>query len=105
MGKFYRAAGVGPIQVAPASVVAPTQSGTATLASTLTCDPGRFSGWPKPKITYQWIRDTATDVAGATEATRVIAAADQTHTLKCKVTASNDLVSAEATTAATGVIP
>jgi hypothetical protein len=105
MGKTYASrGGRGPNQSA-AVTGTPTIAGAATLGQTLTCTPVA-SGWPPPRFTFQWLRDAATTIAGATNPTYTIVAADQTHTLKCAVTAANDLGTGSAVnSAATGTIP
>lgn len=66
----------------------PTISGTPTVGQTLTCDPGQWTGHGIT-LTYQWVRDENTTIEGETNATYQLAAPDQTHTVKCQVTATS----------------
>jgi len=61
-------------------------SGTAQFGQTLTCtfndnDPDGAA----TEVTYQWFRDAATSIGGATNPTYVLTAADLGHTVKCRV--------------------
>lgn len=71
----------------PFNTVAPAVTGTPTTGQTLTCTPG--SWLHKDSVTYQWQRD-GVNISGATAATRVLAVADQTHSVRCVVTAHNE---------------
>ena len=72
----------------PYAEARPSLSGTATLGQVLTCNDGVWI--PQPiTITRQWIRDANTVIAAATGATYTLVAADQTHTVKCRVTGTN----------------
>lgn len=84
-----------PATVPPTNSVAPAVTGNTTLGATLTCAPGTWAGTPTPTFTYQWQRN-ATNIALATAATRVIAAADQGTTLRCVVTGTNSAGNASA---------
>jgi hypothetical protein len=88
------------LAVAPSNTSPPTISGSASVGQTLTCSPGSWSGSPAPTFSYQWQRDGA-DIAGASGSTYVVQAADQGHTLTCKVTASNS--AGQASAVSTGV--
>jgi hypothetical protein len=70
------------ITTAPA--VTPT---TAALATPMSCTNGTWANAPT-SYTYQWQRDTV-NIAGATAATYTTVAADETHSLRCQVTAHN----------------
>jgi hypothetical protein len=85
----------------PVNSVAPAITGTTTQGSTLTCSSGTWS--KSPSFAYQWNR-SGSPIAGATAATRVLAAGDVGATLTCTVTATNSGVSAVATSAATATI-
>ena len=61
----------------------PTISGTAAVGSTLTAAPGNWT--TGTALSYQWYRN-GTAIAGATGATRVLAAVDQGATLTVRVT-------------------
>lgn len=81
--------------VGPVNTVAPAVTGTTNLGDTLTTDNGTWTGTPVITYAYQWQRDDV-NIGGATAATRVIAAADQGHNLRCVVTATNSDGSASA---------
>lgn len=105
MGKTYTARGTGPIPAAPVNSALPVVTGTATLGQTLTCSVGGWTEWPVGVKSYQWIRGASTTIAGATNPTYIIQAADQTNTVKCRVTSANDWGTTQATSAPTGTIP
>lgn len=71
---------------APRVLDEPAVTGTATVGQTLTCTTGTWTG--SPSYAYQWLANGLT-IAGATAATRVIAAGDAGKTLVCMVTATN----------------
>jgi hypothetical protein len=80
--------------VPPASTQAPSISGTDADGSTLTADPGTFSGAPAPTVGYQWERCNASGsscsaISGATASTYVLTDADVGGTVRVVVTASN----------------
>jgi hypothetical protein len=94
---------------APKSTAPPTISGTPQEGSTLTVNPGSWSGSPAPKLSSQWQRCVGTgggcaNVTGATSTTYVLTSADVAHTLRVIVTASNASGSSSATTAETDLI-
>ncbi|WP_296607445.1 immunoglobulin domain-containing protein [Nocardioides sp.] len=78
----------GPSGHAPANTAAPAVTGTAAAGQTLTCEPGTWAGIPELVTTYRWQRNGA-DVAGATGATYVVAAADAATSLRCVVVVAN----------------
>lgn len=69
----------------PVCTVAPAVTGTPTLAQTLTCAPGTWVPAAN-SYTYQWYYYPDTVVAGATAATRVLAAGDVGNRMFCRVT-------------------
>jgi hypothetical protein len=71
----------------PANTVAPTISGTAQRAATLTATAGTWSGNGNT-ISYQWQRGTV-DIAGATNQTYELTGADVGATVRVVVTATN----------------
>ncbi len=81
---------------APLGVGSTTIHGTAKVGSTLSCDPGTFSGSPAPVVTRAWLR-SGVPIAGAGGATHVVVAADAGATLACRLTASNVLGSSSIT--------
>jgi hypothetical protein len=78
--------------VGPQNTAPPTISGTTTL----TCDPGTWTGTPAPALTFQWLRDGAA-IPGATGATYDLTADDAGHQITCRVTAANQGGNASAT--------
>jgi len=71
----------------PVNTVAPVASGAGTVASTLSVTTGTWSNTPT-SYAYQWLRGGA-NIAGATAASYVLAAADSGTNVSCRVTASN----------------
>jgi RHS repeat-associated protein len=91
----------------PANTAAPTVSGDARDGATLTADHGTWTGSPTIAYTYRWQRDTDSgfaDIDGATGASYTATGDDTGHTLRVRVTATNDSGSATATSAATDVV-
>ncbi|KUM36593.1 hypothetical protein AR689_14625 [Arthrobacter sp. EpRS71] len=74
-----------PASQAQLTAPTPTISGMAAVGSTLTASPGTWT--VGTTLSYQWFRNGAA-IAGATAATRVLAAADQGNTLTVRVTGS-----------------
>jgi hypothetical protein len=85
----------------PVNSVPPAITGTTTVGQTLTCSSGTWSH--SPAFTYQWRRD-GSKIAGATAATRVLAAGDAGAVMSCTVTAKASGVTRSATSAATTAI-
>jgi Carboxypeptidase regulatory-like domain len=88
--------------VAPANTEAPSVSGTPAAGQTLSCSKGSWTGTPAPTFAYKWLRD-GTAIAGATESSYVVPAADEGHTLICEVTAKNSAGEKSATSAGVSV--
>jgi hypothetical protein len=86
----------------PRSLTRPAITGTAKQGSTLTATRGSWAFTPA-SYGYQWMRG-ATDIAGATSATRVLQAADVGSNLSCRVIASNIHGSAERTSGHTAKV-
>ena len=83
------AAGADGTFTTPAAVKAsPSLSGTPAFGSTLTCKPNVTTAAPET-VAYAWTRDTVA-IPGATAATYLVAAADETHHLACAVTIAGD---------------
>ncbi len=101
--------GAGPVASdAPANTKAPTISGTATRASTLTAKPGTWSPAAK-SYTYQWQSSSNgasswSAISGATSPTYVLAGTDEGNELEVVVTATNTYGQATATSAATAAV-
>lgn len=87
---------------APENSAVPTITGTTAVGSTLTCNPGTWSG--SPTYAYAWLRDTAT-IGGSTTSTYDVQSADTATTLTCQVTASNAGGDVSATSAGTTIAP
>jgi hypothetical protein len=71
----------------PRILVDPAVTGTPAVGQTLTCTTGTWTGSPSG-YAYQWFASGVV-IAGATAATRVVAAGDAGKTLVCMVTATN----------------
>jgi hypothetical protein len=80
------------LAAAPSNTAAPAVSGTAKVGSTLNVSNGTWTGSPTG-YTYQWQRCTSstscTNIAGASNQTYVVRAADAGNKLRAVVTASN----------------
>ncbi len=87
----------------PYAASAPSISGTATVGQNLTCNDGVWT--PQPiTITRQWIRDANTVIVGATGSAYALIGADQTHTVKCRVTGANAYDSTTIDTASSATV-
>jgi hypothetical protein len=78
---------------APTNTVAPAITGTAQEGQTLTCSTGTWTG--SPTYTYQWKRN-GNNITSATNSTYTLVTADVSQSIKCTVTATNILGSANA---------
>lgn len=88
---------------APVNKGRPIVSGGSTVGSVLTCSQGTWSGRPAPTFAYKWLRDAKEAIPSASASTYTIAAADETHSLSCRVTASNE--AGEATAESENSVP
>ena len=82
---------------------APTVGGTPQVDETLTADTSGISdadGLVDVSYIYQWIRGDA-DIAGATGSSYTLAPADQGHTMKVRVSFTDDADNAESLTSVT----
>jgi hypothetical protein len=96
-------------KVAPANTVAPTVSGVTRAGATLTGTLGSWSGTAPISLQPYWRRcDTAglncATIAGATALSYTLTAADVGATIRLRVVATNVAGTAEASSAATGVV-
>lgn len=93
VGSFVSGGGTPPV-----NTVAPVISGTQVVGQTLSTTNGTWIGDPTPSFTYQWYRG-ATLISGATSNTYVLTQADagNTSNITCRVTGTNILGSATAT--------
>ncbi len=97
------AAGVGPIiALAPTNSAAPVVSGTTTQGQTLSTTNGTWTNNPS-SFAYQWLRGGVT-IAGATANTYTLVAADVGAGITCRVTATNNGGSNNATSNSVGPI-
>lgn len=87
----------------PASLTAPSVTGSAEQGQTLTRVSGTWSGFPTPTLTGIWQRD-GVDVSGATGATYLIGASDISSRLRYKEIGTNPSGSAFAYSAETDVV-
>ncbi len=88
-----RLAVIGPDAPVPGT---PQVVGTVQVGQTVTCNPGSWDN--NPTFAFEWLRD-GTAIGGATGQTYVLAAADATHQIACRVTGTNAGGSATATSA------
>jgi hypothetical protein len=72
----------------PSNGEAPKVYGAPELGASLYCAPGSWSGNPAPIVTVQWLRDEV-PIASAMKNSYLVTAADQAHSLSCRVTARN----------------
>jgi hypothetical protein len=100
-------------QGGPPNTAPPTISGTATVGSTLTANPGTWTG-SSITFAYQWRQCDAsgancTSITGATSNTYVIASGDVGHTIRIAVTATDatgpNTVTSAQTATVTGAAP
>lgn len=94
---------LGALPPAPASLVAPSVSGTPAAGQVLTCEPGTWSGSPTG-FTITWLRD-GQPIAGATGATYVVSAGDRGSAISCRVVATNPGGDSAPVTSAAAAIP
>jgi hypothetical protein len=93
----------------PQNTSPPTISGTAQQSQTLTADPGTWSGTQPITFTYQWRRCNqngrgCSNIAGATDKTRVATRVDVGNTLRVVVKATNTDGSTNAISAPTSTV-
>jgi hypothetical protein len=89
----------------PTSEGLPGIAGTAAVGDTLTCLPGTWSATPAPAFSYQWLRDGATPIPGATSSQYTVQTVDQGAAISCAVTATNEAGQTTAASAAVQVPP
>jgi hypothetical protein len=95
--------------VKPSNNTVPSISGTAAVGSTLTADPGTWSGSQPISYQYQWQvcgqnGNNCHAISGATSNTYVIKSGDAGNTLRVHVIAGNSDGSAAATSAPTQTV-
>jgi hypothetical protein len=89
----------------PANTIPPFIEGTAQVGSTLVCQPGVWSATGPVSLSYQWTIAGGTAIEGATASTYVPSAEVAGQTLACVVSASDDIATSTATSAALIVAP
>ncbi len=76
----------------PSNVVRPSITGSTQVGATLTANPGQWSGTGPITYAYQWQRcsqpGTCSNITGATQQTYVLVQADQSMTIRVRVTAT-----------------
>ena len=82
----------------PVAVAPPTLLGTPTVGSQLSCLSGGFLNQPT-SLAYSWLRNGAT-IAGATTPSYTLTAADLGRSVACRITATNQHGSGDATSEA-----
>ncbi len=91
-------AAVAAAPAAPANTVAASISGVAVAGEMLTADPGTWTGFPAPTLTYQWQQcsdsgdlGSCSDIDGATDSTYLVVDPDDVgFYIRVVVTATND---------------
>ena len=91
-----------PLPVAPVFVVAPVLAGLGKIGSEVTATSGLWSGYPAPRISFQWRRAGA-NIPDAVSRAYVPGAADDLTEIDCVVTAKNAAGETVATTNALAV--
>lgn len=100
---------VGPVAGAPENTAPPTISGSPRVGSSLTADPGIWTGYPSPTYFYQWLAcdsvgEDCVEIADATGRSFSLSSAETGKRIRVFVTASNLAGNAEAESAATSAI-
>lgn len=86
----------------PTNTVAPAVTGTPTVGETLSCSTGTWSGTGTISYAYQWQRD-GSNISGATSSTYTLVEADASTSVRCVVTATDDIGSTSANSNAVSV--
>jgi hypothetical protein len=83
------------LELPPVSLIPPAVTGAPVVGQPLGCSQGMWTG-PPTSYAYQWTRAGA-DIAGAASVSYTVAPEDAGALLRCRVTASNSMGSAAAT--------
>lgn len=89
--------------VAPVNLIAPSISGTAQVGQTVTVSNGTWANSPS-SYSYQWYRQGAVAITGATNSTYLLSGSEEGLTVYCSVTATNEAGSTSVNTAVFGPI-
>lgn len=96
-GAICNCGSIGPFPTySPINTIPPVVYGNTIIGSTLTTTNGTWLGNPSPTFTYQWFRGN-TPIPNQTNITYVIVLADGGLPITCRVTATNSVGSANAT--------
>ena len=87
----------------PTNTALPAITGTPTVGQVLTASNGTWTGTPTPTYTRQWLRN-GTVISGATGTTYTLVEADEGATIRVRVTGTNTLGSAQATSNPTAAV-
>jgi hypothetical protein len=93
----------------PGNTSPPTISGSPTTGSTLTANPGGWSGATPITFSYRWLTcndsgDSCNDISGATHQTYLVQSGDTGKTIRVRVTARNSSGATTTLSAATAKI-
>jgi len=77
----------------PHFVVNPSIIGTAQVGQTLSCDAGRWIGYPAPVVAYQWVSNDV-DIPGANQQFYLLTVGETFEIVYCRVTLTNSAGSA-----------
>lgn len=98
---FRRVFLCGNLRPLPVNTVLPAISGTPNVGQTLTCSTGTWIN--AVSFAYQWLRDGVA-IAGSTANTYLLVTADALKEISCRVTATNDVGSTQATSATASIV-
>lgn len=86
----------------PVNTVLPHATGSTVVGNTITCDEGTWNP-AGDNFTRQW-QSGGTNISGATGTSYTTQVSDETHSITCIVTATNESGSTSATSNAVGPI-
>ena len=85
--------------VKPQNVEAPSVTGLPGQGGTLKCESGEWIGKPSPSFEYEWLRDNSSITGKSTSESYKVTSNDVGHSLSCRVIATSEEGSAQATSA------